>query len=67
MVTKCKNNQAKKLKNESTCQHIETPAFKRSAKSESIYCRSCSRTVGDVKDAIMRDICEFWHHPGVGL
>ena len=62
MASKGKNKQGKKSKNESKCHDIETHAYKGSAKDGPIYCGSCSRSVSDEDDAVVCDICEFWHH-----
>ena len=62
MASKGKTNSNKKSKKESKDQDIVIPSTNVDEEDEPKYCGSCSRLVADEDDAILCDICEFWHH-----
>ena len=62
MASKSKTNSGKKSKKESKGQDIVIPSINEDGEDEPNYCGSCSRLVADEDDAILCDICEFWHH-----
>lgn len=62
MASKGKTNSGKKSNKESKGQDIVFPLINEDDEDEPNYCGSCSRLVTDEDDAILCDICEFWHH-----